>query len=225
MISIYRDLSSLKAVIIYHTGSGDVLKHLSVKLKLVREGSASNYVYKVYEVPLPRVGLISKELSTRLERIAGEVVIFEDHVEGVIVYGFGVWGNYEVHLKGIIWIKEEASGSKLIVGAVEKGSYAERDGAMAYLFSQCWFKAWAQYNQFKVFIKGDWGVAENTAPYTYRCFGRPVVTVDPNMRLSIDAGGPSCGRALGSACYGWSPSLFLHGNVPNNAGLNLTNNK
>ncbi len=215
MISVYRDLNSLTAIIIYHTVDGRVLKYLSEKLKLVKEKSTSNYAYKVYEILIPNVKLSDRELSASLESVTKEVVIWEAHVEGIVVYNFGVWGSYKVHLKGIVWIKDEGSGSKVIVDAVEKGSYAERIRALKYLFSQCWFKAWAQHNQFKAFIKGDWGIAENTAPYTYRCSGRPVLSVDPNINLNIDAGGPNCGGALGSACYGWSPSLSLHVNSSN----------
>jgi len=218
-VSLFRDLNSLKALLVYHVGE-EVLDCVSTSIELVKsERSAlqpvaknvtAYYSYEEYmlRIPSPPLSLVDTKpsLAEEVAIITEAMTIIEFHVEGVIVYDYGFLGDYIVHLKGVVWIKEESNGSREIVDAIERGSYTEMEGALKYLFSQCWFNARAEYNRFAAFIKGSWGIAENACPLTMRCRGRPAVTVYPDRRITIDPGGGTCNLELGCGCYGWSPS-------------------
>lgn len=200
-------------VVIYHT-LGDILTCILTKAKLVEEfvsdslNLANNvtgyYKYRVYliRLPLPKTAELPKPNSLKeATAIAYTVIIREVHVEGVLEYKFGPLGEYVVYLKGIVWIKEESNGSKMIINAVEKGSYDELKGAMQFLFSRCKFTAGVEWNEFIALIKAKFVIAENTCPFTQRCRGRPSLTIYPDRRLELDSA-MSCGVELGCGCYG-----------------------
>jgi len=137
--------------------------------------------------------------------LASSVTIYKYYVDGTIVYSFGSAGNYVVHLRGYVWVKAEENGNREVVNAEELGSYGELEGAMQYLFSECSFNAWAEYNQFAGFIKAKWAIAENVCPYPARYRGRPALELDADGSMRLEPGGPSGGNELGCGCYGWSP--------------------
>jgi|GEM_PF-5653265 len=218
MISLFKPLNTFKALIVYHEGNGKVLYCTLIKLRLLSSGGKNRnlskgikgtYRYSIYELNIPGIPLeILKEVTyagnlsqaLRDAKILSNVVIIEEHVEGIMRYTY-LGGEYDVHLKGIVWIKKEPGGSREVVNAVERGSYGELKGAMKYLYSVCEFKAWAEHNEFVAMIKGSWMIAENTCPLTDRCRGRPVLTVYANGNIDLDPGGGKCNLELGCGCY------------------------
>ena len=218
-VSLYRIAAAGKPslLVVYHMGDSilwcgyaDVtaLKHAEKGPIALAENVQGYYEYQVYKAripPPPPAVTAAWGIASHVKALVSSVTIYEYDVDGTIVYSFGSAGDYVVHLKGYVWVKEESSGSREVIGAEESGSYGERRGAMYYLFSECSFNAWAEYNEFAGFIKAKWTIAENVCPLPVRYRGRPVLKLDPDGTMHLDPGGPSGGNELGCGCYGLSP--------------------
>lgn len=216
-VSLYRIANAGKPglLVVYHVG-GNVLwcNYTNVAaLRRIEEGYiklADNvqgyYKYQIYKarIPPPPLAIIaSQSIASRVKAFTSSVTIYEYDVDGAIVYNFGSVGEYIVHLKGYVWVKEESNGNREVIGAEESGSYGERQGVMQYLFSECSFNAWAEYNKFAAFIKAKWFIAENVCPFPARYRGHPVLKLNLDGTIQLDPGGPSGGNELGCGCYGW----------------------
>jgi len=228
-ITICRESDYRQVLFVVHSAGG-VVKWRTVKtLEFVGEystpvqeigttgsGNTSGRIkayayYKVYSVDVqdvlqkasPRTATHVSS-SSESEAVVPTAIMYIYDLTYVIVYSFGSLGSYNVYLKQLVWVLD-TGWSRQIIWAQEDGSYGERTGAMAFLFSQCFFDAWVNYWDYSSSVHAEWGIAENTFPLTTRCYGRPVFTFFVDGTMTANPGGPSCGLELGAGCYGWSP--------------------